>query len=177
MKLLIWLGNPGKKYEKTRHNIWFHFLDLRNKNYQADQRKFQAKFQGDLITTEREWEKLLLCKPQTYMNCSWNVIAPLVRFYQIEPKDILILHDEIDFPTGKIALKFWGSSAGHNGLKSTIDKLWTRDFWRLRIGIDRPVDQSQVSNWVLSIFKSEERQILEEKSDQIFSLIQEFLSL
>lgn len=175
MKLLVGLGNPGKNYENTRHNIWFHFLDLRTQHEQLGNFKFQAKFQAETLLTQRKDQKLLLCKPQTYMNLSWNAIAPLMRFYEIQPQELLVLHDEIDFFTGRIALKYGGSPAGHNGLKSTIERLGTRDFWRLRIGIDRPQDQSQVSNRVLGKFKTEEKQLLESKSDEIFGLIEEFL--
>lgn len=175
MKLIVGLWNPWKNYENTRHNIWFHFLDTRSQQEQLGNRKFQAKFQAETLMTQWNDQKILLCKPQTYMNLSGNAIAPLMRFYDIPSKDLLVLHDEIDFITGRIALKFGGSPAGHNGLKSTIEKLWTRDFWRIRIGIDRPQDQNLVSNRVLGKFKAEEKQLLESKSDEIFGLIEEFL--
>ncbi len=163
------------KYEKTRHNIWFHFLDLRNQHENLWTRKYENKYKAELISSERKGEKILLCKPQTYMNLSGESIAPLAKFFKIPAENILILHDEIDFPTARIALKCWGSAAGHNGLKSTIEKLGTKDFWRLRIGVDRPAVQSQVSDWVLSTFKPEEKQVLEVKSEEIFSLIEDFL--
>lgn len=175
MKLIVWLGNPGKNYEKTRHNIWFSFLDRWNEREQLGSWKFVAKFQGEIIQTERAGEKIILAKPQTFMNNSGNVVAPLARFYQIESQDILVLHDEIDFPTAKIALKYWGGVAGHNGLKSIVAKLGTKDFWRLRIGIDRPLEQAQVTNRVLGKFKTEEIEALTAQESTIFALIQDFI--
>lgn len=176
MKLLVGLGNPGKNYANTRHNIGFHILDLRAQQEQLGSLKFQAKFQAEILIAQRKEQKILLCKPQTYMNLSGNAIAPLMRFYEIVPQNLLVLHDEIDFVTGRIALKFAGSAAGHNGLKSTIEKLGTRDFWRLRIGVDRPQDQSQVSNRVLGKFKAAEQHLLQQKTSEIFAHIEQFLS-
>ena len=175
MKLIVWLGNPWIKYEKTRHNIWFTYI-----NQWAESRflwnwKFESKYKAELITTEIDWEKLVLCKPQTYMNLSWEAVSPLAKFYKISWKDILVIHDEIDFETWRVALKFWGSPAGHNWLKSIIEKLGTRDFWRLRIGIDRSATKDWIVDWVLSSFKPTEKEILIEKKDKIFNLIDEFL--
>ena len=175
MKLLVGLGNPGQKYENTRHNIGFRFLDERASWNQLWNWKFESKYKAEIIKGNVWWEQILLCKPQTYMNLSGEAVAPLARFYQIPPENILVLHDEIDFVTGRIALKLGWSAAGHNGLKSIIEKLGTRDFWRLRIGVDRPAVSSQVSDWVLSSFKPEEKKLLADKQAEIFSLIDEFL--
>lgn len=175
MKLIVWLGNPWQKYEKTRHNIGFVVLDERAEKQCAGSRKFDSKYKAEITTLELGGEKILLCKPQTYMNLSGEAVAALVRFFKLFPGDILVLHDEIDFLTWRLALKLGGSPAGHNGLKSIIEKIGSREFWRLRIGVDRPVVSSQVSDWVLSGFKPEERQLLNEKRDQIFELIEEFL--
>ena len=165
------------KYGKTRHNIWFHFLDLRNQHENLWNWKYEKEYKAELISSERKGEKILLCKPQTYMNLSGESVAPLAKFFKIPAENILVLHDEIDFPTARIALKCWGSAAGHNGLKSIIEKLGTKEFWRLRIGVDRPAVQSQVSDWVLSSFKPEEKQTLENKTEEIFSLIENFLAI
>ena len=137
--------------------------------------KYDNKRKAEMLQTDQFWERVIFCAPQTYMNLSWEAVAPIARFYKIESNDILIIHDEIDFVVGRIALKFWWSSAGHNWLKSIIEKLGTRDFWRLRIWVDRPVDHSDVVDWVLSSFKSEEKKILIEKQDEIFNLIEDFL--
>ena len=175
MKLLVGLGNPGQKYENTRHNIGFRFLDERVSWNQPWNWKFESKYKAEIIKGNIWWEQILLCKPQTYMNLSGEAVAPLARFYQIPPENILVLHDEIDFVIGRIALELGWSAAGHNGLKSIIEKLGTRDFWRLRIGVDRPAVSSQVSDWVLSSFKPEEKKLLADKQPEIFSFIDEFL--
>lgn len=174
MKLIVWLGNPGLKYDKTRHNIGFVMVDAR-----AEQEWFlwkqESKYKAEVAIWEKCGEKLLLCKPQTYMNLSGEAVAPLARFYKIEAKDILVVHDEIDFVTGRLALKLGGSAAGHNGLKSIIQKFGSADFYRLRIGVDRPAVSSQVADWVLSSFKPEERALLEQKQGEVFDLIDQFL--
>lgn len=174
MKLIVWLGNPGLKYDKTRHNIGFAMIDAR-----AEQEGFlwkqESKYKAEVAIWEKNGEKLLLCKPQTYMNLSGEAVAPLARFYKIEAKDILVVHDEIDFVTGRLALKLGGSAAGHNGLKSIIQKFGSADFYRLRIGVDRPAVSNQVADWVLSSFKPEERALLEQKQGEIFDLIDQFL--
>ena len=174
MKLIVWLGNPELKYDKTRHNIGFAMIDAR-----ADQGGFlwkqESKYKAEVAIWEKNGEKLLLCKPQTYMNLSGEAVAPLARFYKIEAKDILVVHDEIDFVTGRLALKLGGSAAGHNGLKSIIQKFGSADFYRLRIGVDRPAVSSQVADWVLSSFKPEERTLLEQKQGEVFDLIDQFL--
>ena len=147
MKLIVWLWNPWSKYQNTRHNIWFHFLDNRTSYNNLWIRKYESKYKAEFIQTEYLWEKLLLCKPQTYMNLSWEAVAPLARFYKIAPKDILAIHDEIDFVTARIALKFsW--SAAHS---------------------------SQVVDRVLSSFRPEEKEKLVEKENEIFNLIEEFI--
>ena len=174
MKLIVWLGNPGLKYDKTRHNIGFAMVDAR-----ADQGGFlwkqESKYKAEVAIWEKNGEKLLLCKPQTYMNLSGEAVAPLARFYKIEAKDILVVHDEIDFVTGRLALKLGGSAAGHNGLRSIIQKFGSADFYRLRIGVDRPAVSSQVADRVLSSFNPEERALLEQKQGEIFDLIDQFL--
>ena len=137
--------------------------------------KQESKYKAEVAIWEKNGEKLLLCKPQTYMNLSGEAVAPLARFYKIEAKDILVVHDEIDFVTGRLALKLGGSAAGHNGLKSIIQKFGSADFYRLRIGVDRPAVSSQVADWVLSSFKPEERALLEQKQGEVFDLIDQFL--
>jgi PTH1 family peptidyl-tRNA hydrolase len=111
MKLIVWLWNPWEKYGKTRHNIWFSMIDNWVNSNNFWNWKFESKYKADIITTEINWEKIILCKPQTYMNLSWEAVAPLAKFYKINWNDILIIHDEIDFVTWRIALKLWGSSA------------------------------------------------------------------
>lgn len=175
MKLIVWLGNPWKEYEKTRHNIWFMMLDKFIEAHNLGNFSFDKKYNAEICISEIEWEKIIFCKPQTYMNRSWDAVAPLANFYKIESKYILILHDEIDFVTWRIGFKFGGSPAGHNWLKSLIARLGTPDFARIRIGVDRPLDNDFVADWVLSSFKPEEKKLLEEKYDEVEKLIDEFL--
>lgn len=118
--------------------------------------------------------KVIFCTPQTFMNLSWEAIAPLANFYKISPEDILVLHDEIDFPLGKIAFKEGGGTAGHNGLKSITAKLWSGNYKRIRIGVDRG-ENTGVSEYVLGQFKPNEKEIMTEKEQEIFDLIQEFI--
>jgi len=175
MKLIVWLGNPGKQYQKTRHNAGFIVLDNFVEGNKLGEFKYDNKYKGEIFQTAINDNKVVFLKPQTFMNLSWEAIGPIAHFYKIKPEDILIIHDEIDLPTGKIQLKLGGSSAGHNGLKSTIEKLWTKDFWRLRVGVDRPANQDDVADYVLSTFTPEQKKLLAEQEANIEKLINEFL--
>lgn len=175
MKLVVGLGNPWKEYSKTRHNIWFLMLDKFVSQQNLGSFLFDKKYQAEILTTTINDDKIIFCKPQTYMNRSWDSIVPLVNFYKIDNKNILILHDEIDFVTWRIAFKFGGSPAGHNWLKSIISRIGTSDFARIRIGVDRPLDSKYVADWVLSSFKPEEKKILEEKYSEVEKMICDFL--
>lgn len=175
MKLIVWLWNPWKQYEKTRHNVGFAVLDSFVERNTLGTFLYDNKYKGELFQTTVDGEKVIFLKPQTFMNLSWESIWAVANFYKIVPQDILIIHDEIDLPTGKIQLKLGGSSAGHNGLKSAIEKLWSPDFWRLRIGVDRPANQNDVADYVLSTFKPEEKELLAEQEEKIQWLINEFL--
>ncbi len=175
MKLIVGLGNPWKEYEKTRHNIWFIMLDRFVKAHNLGSFSFDKKYNAEILVADIDDNRVIFCKPQTYMNRSWDAVTPLANFYKIESKNILVLHDEIDFVTGRIGFKFGGSPAGHNGLKSLIARLSTPDFSRIRIGVDRPLDNKFVADWVLSTFKPEEKKLLEEKYNEVENLLWEFL--
>ena len=168
MKLIVWLGNPGQEYEKTRHSIGFFLVD----QLVPWSSKYDEKYKAELYKDQ----KVIFLKPMEFMNRSWWAVGAVANFYKIEPKDILIIHDDIDLPVAKIQLKLWWSSAGHNWLKSIIEKIWTKDFRRLRIGVDRPVDQSQVSDYVLSNFPKAEKALIEDKMSEIETYIAEFLA-
>ena len=122
-----------------------------------------------------DWGKIACLKPMEYMNKSWWPVSKLANFYKIEPKDILIIHDEIDLPVWTVKLKFWWGLAGHNWLKDIALKLWTQDFWRIRIGVDRPASSNMVADYVLSTFKPDEKVLLQNLETQIFQLINDFL--
>ncbi|PLS15123.1 aminoacyl-tRNA hydrolase [Bacillus sp. M6-12] len=154
MKIFIGLGNPGKQYEKTRHNIGFEAIDfLADKwNIPLD----QAKHKGIYGTGVIKGEKVLLLKPLTYMNLSGESIAAVLNFYKADVSDIVILYDDLDLPVGKIRLRQKGSAGGHNGIKSTIAHVGTQEFNRIRIGIGRPVGRIPVVDYVLGRFSQED---------------------
>ena len=176
MKLVVWLGNPWQQYRWTRHNIWAtmleRFLDW-NKLWEL---KYDNKWKAETLVTTVSWEKVMFCFPQTYMNASGESVWPIAQFYKIPVEDILIIHDEIDFEPARIAFKKWWSAAGHNGLKSIISHLWTTDFNRIRIWVWRPAVSSMVADYVLSTFKPDEKQKLQDKEEEIFGFISDFLN-
>ncbi len=175
MKIIVWLGNPWVEYNKTRHNIWFIMLDRFVESNNFSKFSFDKKYNAEISNNDIEWQKIFFCKPQTYMNLSWNSVATLANFYKIESKNILILHDEIDLPTAKILYKFGWATAGHNGLKSIVSKIGNQDFARIRIWVDRPVNSDFVSQRVLSSFKVDEKEKLEDSYPQIEEMIWEFI--
>jgi peptidyl-tRNA hydrolase, PTH1 family len=134
IKLVVGLGNPGREYEHTRHNAGFWLLDALAARAGANFAK-EAKFHGNVAKAGGIW----LLKPETFMNRSGQAVSALARFYQIEPAQILVAHDEMDLPPGALKMKI-GGSAGSNGIKDIDQKLSTRDYWRLRIGIGHPRD-------------------------------------
>ena len=163
--LIVALGNPGKEYEETRHNLGWMALDdfiadLSRAGVQVNEIKgpkaalalWRAKING------ADW---LMCKPLTYMNKSGEAVGALLRFYRIEPENMLVLHDEVDLPLGRIKLKKGGGTAGHNGLKSLAQHLGSQEFARLRLGVGKPV-RGEMANHVLARFRSEEADVLEE---------------
>jgi PTH1 family peptidyl-tRNA hydrolase len=137
MKLIVGLGNPGRKYEATRHNAGFWFVDDLARLAGASFRR-EAAFNGEVARVPQS--EIWLLKPETFMNDSGRAIGALARFYRIEPARILVCHDELDLPPGTVRLKFGGGLSGHNGLRDTAEVLGTKDFWRLRIGIGHPRD-------------------------------------
>ncbi len=149
MKLLVGLGNPGPKYARNRHNVGFMAVDAI-----AEAKGFgpwRAKFQGEVTEGNLGSEKVLLLKPQTFMNLSGDSVQAAAAFYKIAPADIIVLHDELDLAPGKVRLKTGGGHAGHNGLRSITAHLGP-DFRRVRIGIGHPGDKRLVSNYVLGDF-------------------------
>lgn len=142
MKLIVGLGNPGEKYESTRHNLGFMVVDHFLKNFEPSHRgdwEDSPKFKSE--TVQIEWQpkagilqKVLLAKPKTYMNLSGMAVQLLSSFYKIKPEDIWIIHDDFDLPIGSMKIRFGGASAGHHGVQSIIEDLKTDKFWRFRLG-------------------------------------------
>ena len=158
IRLIAGLGNPGRKHGRDRHNAGFWFaerLAARERVAFRAEPKFDAqvaRLPGDL------W----LVMPQTYMNLSGNAVGALARFYRIQPEELLVAHDELDFPPGIVKLKLGGGVAGHNGLTDIAERLGSKDFWRLRIGIGHPGDKELVPGYVLSSPSPDDRALIDD---------------
>jgi PTH1 family peptidyl-tRNA hydrolase len=158
--LIIGLGNPGKAYRRTRHNAGFMLLDHFAKDLNLPFSRQQA---NALITDGRfEGKKIILAKPQTFMNASGRSVGLLAHFYRIHPSQLLVVVDDIDLPLGSIKLLPAGGSAGHKGMRSIINHLGTQEFPRLRIGISRPPGRMEPADYVLLDFKADELPLLED---------------
>ena len=151
--MIVGLGNPGRDYEKTRHNAGFWFCErlARGRNVALTH---ESRFHG-LVRRGPGGVWMLL--PQTFMNRSGQAVAALARFHRIAPAEILVVHDELDIPPGQLRLKFGGGMGGHNGLKDITSHLGTQDYWRLRVGIGHPGDRNEVVNFVLKPPRAEEQ--------------------
>lgn len=154
MKCVIGLGNPGRKYEKTRHNVGFFVIDELIERHHLDFTK--SKFKCDYAMEDIGGEKVLFIKPQTFMNLSGEGVRPLLDFYKIAVEDIVVIYDDLDLPTGKIRLREKGGHGGHNGIRSLIEHLGTKEFKRIRIGVGRPTNNTPVVKYVLQPFLKEE---------------------
>ena len=153
--LVVFLGNPGLKYEGTRHNAGFMTADAFAKAHGLSINR--ARFRALTATCELGEEKLLLMKPQTYMNLSGEAAAQAARFYKIPAQHVLVVSDETALPIGKLRIRTKGSAGGHNGLKSVIASLGTEDFPRIRLGVGAPPHPDyDMADWVLSSFKTQD---------------------
>jgi PTH1 family peptidyl-tRNA hydrolase len=148
IKLIVGLGNPGKDYQGHRHNVGFWFCDALAHLYTGTFKK-ESKFFGAVAQINIASMSVWLLKPNTYMNASGKSIQSIANFYQIDAKEILVVHDELDIDPGTAKIKFSGGHGGHNGLRDTIKALGNKDFYRLRIGIGHPGDKSKVADFVL----------------------------
>ncbi len=175
MWLFVGLGNPGPKYERNRHNVGFMVVEKIMDSFH-DFSPFRAKFQGKVSEGRLGNKKVVLLKPETYMNNSGQSVIKCMQFYKIEPENVIVFHDEIDIDPNTVRVKKGGGTAGHNGLKSIQSHLGTAEFWRVRIGIGRPQHQGDVSDYVLDNFSKAEQEwctplveALSEKSELIVS--------
>ena len=149
IKLIVGLGNPGQQYEKTRHNAGFLFLDALAQELGCAWSN-QARFQGFFAEVSIAGSKVMLLKPDTFMNRSGQSVGKVARYYKLLPEEILVVHDELDFNPGVVKLKKDGGHAGHNGLRDIIAHLGSKEFYRLRLGIGRPPAGKVVADFVLS---------------------------
>lgn len=160
MKMIIGLGNPGKPYEHTRHNIGFDVIDELAKRFNSPLN--QMKFKGMYTIIHRPEGKFLLVKPLTYMNLSGECIVPMMNYFDVAEEDIVVIYDDLDLAVGKLRLRQKGSAGGHNGIKSMIQHLGTQEFNRIRVGVDRPPAGMKVPDYVLSRFNTDEKPLMNE---------------
>ena len=153
--LVVGLGNPGREYERTRHNAGWLVLDELARRHDGS---WRSKFSGSLAEVRLGGLRLALLKPETYMNESGRSVGAAARFFKVEPGQLLVVHDDVDLEPGRLQARAGGGLAGHNGLRSLAQDLGTQDFERLRIGVGRPGrgDRRSVSDWVLSGFSPED---------------------
>ena len=156
MKLIVGLGNPGERYQKSRHNVGFILLDKFAADNNLNWRKVE-RFNSEVA----DYSNGLLIKPQTFMNNSGDAVSKLVNFYKIFPDNLIIIHDDVDLPLGSVKKQKGKNSAGHHGVEDIIEKLGTKDFWRIRVGIGKPEDKNiPVDEWVLQDFGENELDII-----------------
>jgi len=169
IKLLVGLGNPGEKYEATRHNAGFWWVNQlaaeTNSKLVLDTKFFGIT--AKLNPTGDTW----LLKPTTFMNASGKAVAALANYYKILPAQILVIHDELDLPPSTAKLKKGGSNSGHNGLKDISAALGTQDFWRLRLGIGHPGDRNEVINYVLKAPLKDEKTAINQCIDESMQIV------
>lgn len=173
MQLIVGLGNPGEKYQYTRHNIGYMAIDS-IVSAQQDY-KIKKKFNSIIYETIIDKKRIILIKPETYMNNSGDAVFQIANFYKIDSKNILVLHDELDIPFGKIRIKSGGGNAGHNGLKS-ISKKIDNNYTRVRLGIGHPGNKERVNGHVMGNFTGSEKEKLNQILNYLTNNIYEILN-
>jgi PTH1 family peptidyl-tRNA hydrolase len=164
IRIIVGLGNPGSRYEQTRHNAGFWFVDELARRYRG-QFKEERRFLGEVARIEIEGRDIRLLKPGTFMNRSGNSVRSLASYLKVPPESVLVAHDELDLPLGTVRLKRGGGAGGHNGLKDLIAHLG-REFFRLRIGIGHPGHHNQVIDYVLQRPGAGEERAIRESIDE-----------
>lgn len=181
MKLIVGLGNPGEKYEKTRHNLGFAVVEgLLQALRPVEKTTWRANKKSNSLVAKID--ELILAQPQTMMNASGLAVKKLADFYQIEPADIWVIHDDLDLPLGKIRIRQGGGTAGHRGVDSIVEQLGTHEFVRFRLGIGRPAkggkqlaaempEEKKVEEYVLTTFSAQEKVAVRKMIDQTIEAI------
>ena len=172
--LLIGLGNPGREYRDNRHNIGFMLIDRLAVRLDARGMKLQSK--AIVIGALYEERKLILAKPQTYMNLSGQSVQGLLHFYKIPPESLIVAHDDLDLPLGTIRIRPGGGAGGQRGMASTIERLGTQDFPRLRLGIGRPPGRMDAAAYVLQNFSRDDLLIVSETLDRAADAVLTFVT-
>ena len=160
MKLIVGLGNPGTEYEKTRHNAGFLLIDrfCDKLGVKLDKNKCKAQYG----VARYKGEKIIIAKPQTYMNLSGQAVSSLMHFYDIDVKDLIVCHDDLDLPVGKLRLRRQGSAGGQNGLRHIVQCLGTQKFIRIRVGTGGKPEGWELADWVLSRFTMDDRALVDD---------------
>ncbi|MBQ5152453.1 aminoacyl-tRNA hydrolase [Macrococcoides caseolyticum] len=174
MKCIVGLGNIGKKYELTRHNIGFMVVDRLVESYNLELN--QQKFKGLYTIAMINGEKVLLIEPMTYMNLSGEAVRPLMDYFNVSTEDLLVLYDDLDMPPGRLRLRQKGSAGGHNGIRSLIQHLGTDQFKRIRIGIGRPTGHLKVVDFVLQKFTHDEMIVMDKVINQTIKAVEAFIA-
>ena len=173
MYLIAGLGNPENEYAHTRHNMGFDTINniAKNNNININKTKFKALYEIGII----QGKKVILLKPQTYMNSSGISIKEVADFYNIKPEEIIIIYDDIDIEKGKIKLRKKGGPGSHNGMKSVIQELQSTDFIRVRVGIEQPEFKNDMINYVIGNVPDEEQKVLQEGTQKAAEAVEEIL--
>jgi len=170
IKLIVGLGNPGKEYERTRHNAGYWWVDAIAAARRATWKK-ETKFSGWTSRVDEDGAEFLLLKPSTYMNESGRSVSAVMRFFKIDPGQMLVVHDELDLPPGAVKMKRGGGTGGHNGLTDIADSLDSKDFWRLRVGIGHPGDKDLVADYVLDKARRVEQDAIDPPFERSLELL------
>ena len=172
MYLIVGLGNPEKDYENTRHNMGFNVINRICEKYGIEIKK--TKFKGLYELTEIEGEKVILLKPQTYMNLSGESVREAASFYKIDPENIIVVYDDIDLEPGTIRIRKFGGPGTHNGMKSIVNCLQSENFPRIRVGIGKPIEKDLVE-YVIGAISKEDKKKLEEGIEKATNAVIDFL--
>lgn len=173
MKVIVGLGNPGKQYQKTRHNIGFMAVD-RVVNQLNGKFTLNQKLRSEIYETTLFDEKILFVKPITYMNLSGEAVKSIIEYYQVDINDILVIYDDLDLPLAKVRIRPGGSSGGHKGMQSIINHLHTDKIKRVRIGISSPLREDTI-DFVLGKFSKEERKLIDKTLELTYDIIVDFI--
>jgi PTH1 family peptidyl-tRNA hydrolase len=171
--LIVGLGNPGQTHAGNRHNVGFHCLDLLAAKYDLSFGKKRGE--ADTAVGRIAGQRVVLVKPQTYVNLSGQAVREVARFYKVEASQILVIYDDLDLPQGATRLRPSGGSGGHNGIKSIIKQINTQNFARLRVGIGRPPGKMQPKNYVLQDFGDAEREVMDEVYGRVVAAVELFI--
>lgn len=173
MKVIVGLGNPGRRYANTRHNVGFWVIDCLSDQWRIPVKK--EKWKSEVGEGQINGENVLLVKPQTYMNRSGESVQEICRFFQLDLDHLLVIYDDLDLPVGRIRLRAKGSSGGHNGMKSIFAHLKTEKIKRIKIGIGHPEGNADIADYVLSPFPKQELPFIEEAVERSAQAVEDWL--